>query len=250
MTAIVEVDPLTVRAAQDLERAFLSGLADSQNAFERIVETKAWTGLGFGSLSDWWAERVQPVMHSLSMRPSPEMARLAIEAVREEQATLPAPQRSPQRDLARMVGYDQKTVSNWTRSSTEEASSTEDLDRGDVADELETPLPVSMPEGQAWGDAFAAGIDAAEDEAPTAATEPDRPRPPKWDPEDRKRHEDEVARIRDIAAAREQSKTIVTDVTAAVCVVVAGCRLGETGLVTKEMVAKLRSAVDLLEGEL
>ncbi len=265
MTAVAHVDPLTVRAAQDMERTFLSGLADSQHAFEQIVESKAWTGLGFGSFAAWWSARVQPTMRSLSMQPSAEMARLAIETVRDEEKDLPKAQRSTQADLGRMVGRGEATVGrmNGTRSSRASHDAGSDLDKPEpvLAEEEERPLP-GMPLGQERGEAFASGADdveaamSAEPERPStdvplfAETMPERPRPPKWDPEERRQHEAEVARIRDIEAARDQSKTIVTDVLTAVCVVVAGCRYGETGLVTREMITKLREAIDLLEGTL
>jgi transposase-like protein len=87
--------------------------------------------------------------------------------------------------------------------------------------------------------------------APEAGTpEPAWPRPPAWDPEERRQHEAEVQRIRDIEAARRYAADILTDLRTAVCTIVAGSRLGEAGLVTKAMVRELHEAIDLLEGEL
>src|SRR5574342_105099 len=58
-----------------------------------------------------------------------------------------------------------------------------------------------------------------EREAPSTV-EPERPRPPKWDPEERRQHELEVRRIQDIEAARRIAKTIVTEIQALVVTVV------------------------------
>ena len=76
------------------------------------------------------------------------------------------------------------------------------------------------------------------------------PKPPKWDPEDRRRHEEEVRRIRAIEDARHAAQTIVTELRSLVVTVVTGSRFGESGLVTTQMVKELHEAIDLLEGEL
>lgn len=251
MTAIEDRTAITAEIAFNLEAEFLGGLEDAQFAYERIVETEAWNLLGFDTFADWWAQRVQPVMRALSMRPTREIAASVVERVREEEAELPPAQRRTQRELADMVGISTKTLQRQSQDRPEGTlSAGTDLGEPEpLAVDEEPPLP-GMPVGQEKADAFMAGIDAVEDAAEPAPEFPIRPAPPKWDPEDRKRHEEEVARIRDIKAARDQAQTIVTDVLTAVCVVVAGCRLGETGLVTKEMITKLREAIDQLEGEL
>lgn len=82
------------------------------------------------------------------------------------------------------------------------------------------------------------------------AVEPERPKPPKWDPEEREAHEAEVRKQQDIASAKRASQTIVTEFRSLVVTVVSGCRYGEKGLVTREMIADLRKTLDLLEGEL
>jgi hypothetical protein len=97
--------------AEELEKAFLAGLEDAQAAYEQIVETQAWTDLGFDTFAAWWEERVRPTMRALSMRPTREIAAAVIEQVREEEADLPPAQRRTQRELAEMVGVDQATVS-------------------------------------------------------------------------------------------------------------------------------------------
>lgn len=82
--------------------------------------------------------------------------------------------------------------------------------------------------------------------------EPMRPedKPGYWSPEDRRKHEEEVQVRRDIAAAHRAAANIVLEFRTAVVTVVSGCRYGEKGLVTAEMIADLRKALDLLEGEL
>ena len=58
------------------------------------------------------------------------------------------------------------------------------------------------------------------------------------------------ARQRDIESARRAAGRIVADTQSAVVTIVIGHEQGETGLVTKEMIAALRSAADLLEEKL
>lgn len=82
------------------------------------------------------------------------------------------------------------------------------------------------------------------------APEPERPTPPKWDPEERRQHEEDIQRRRDIEAAHRFASNIVTDFRSAVVTIVSGCRLGEPGLITPDMIRDLRQALDLLEAEL
>lgn len=280
MTAEIAVTLQAARARAARIRSGMVGYLTTLAEIKAAYEERDWDTLGYGS----WEAYVDSEFSEAKLRLSPEHRqkavaelRLAGMSTRAIGSALGVAKGTVDNDLARlansgqsvtpervvsldgrerpavmperpkpapMVGRSEATVGriNGTRSVPATNVARDDLD--EPQDEG-PPLP-GMPEGQERGDAFMAGIDAGE----SAAPEPERPRPPKWDPQDRRRHEDEVARIRDIAAAREQSKTIVTDVTAAVCVVVAGCRLGETGLVTREMITKLREVVDLLEGEL
>lgn len=97
-------------------------------------------------------------------------------------------------------------------------------------------------------ESFDPAVHVRADDSATAPAE--LPRPPKWDPEERRKHEEEVRRTQDIESARQYSKTIVTQVRSLVVTIVTGCRYGEKGLVTAEMIADLRKAIDLLEGEI
>lgn len=87
--------------------------------------------------------------------------------------------------------------------------------------------------------------------AEPAAKQP-RPedQPGYWSPEERKAHEAEVRRKQEIASAHRAAKNIVTEFRSLVVTVVSGCRYGEKGLVTRQMVADLREVLDLLEGEI
>lgn len=87
-------------------------------------------------------------------------------------------------------------------------------------------------------------------EGDAGSAEPERPAPPKWDPAERAAHEEAVQRRRDIDAAHRFASNIVTQFRSAVVTIVSGCRLGEPGLVTKDMIRDLHQALDLLEAEL
>lgn len=125
---MTDVATLTAADAQELERSFLSGLNDAQDAYERIIAAEAWTALGHDSFAEWWSAKVQPSMRALSMRPTKEIASAAIARVKSDEAALPPAQRRRDSELADMVGVDQKTVSNWSRSTVEETSSDVDLE--------------------------------------------------------------------------------------------------------------------------
>lgn len=237
---------LTAEQAESLEAAFLGGLEEAQFAYGRIVEHEAWKPLGFDRFADWWDERVTPTMHALSMRPTREIAAAVIERVRQDEAELPPAQRRTQQELADMVGVHRDTISGRKRQDQSHAEVPPATDLELAPGEEEPPLPVEFPKGQERGDSFMAGIDAVE----SAAPEPERPSPPKWDPGDRRQHEAEALRLRDIADAQQQAKTLVPDVRALIFTVLQGSRQGAKGLVTHDMIADIRRAVDLLEGEI
>lgn len=94
----------------------------------------------------------------------------------------------------------------------------------------------------------AAGAAAGQDPRPAAV--PDQPKPAKWAPGEREAHDAEVLRQQDIRSAHRAAENIVTEFRTLVVTVVTGVRLGETGLVTAEMIADLRKTLELLEGEL
>lgn len=137
--------------AQLLEEAFLGGLEDMQNAYERIVETEAWLSLGFDSFAGWWQQRVMPTMRALSMRPTREIAAAVVEKVREEEADLPPAQRRTQRELADMVGMDRSSLANRDGSRSAPRAESRQPD-------LETE-PVAMPARQDVADTITAALD-------------------------------------------------------------------------------------------
>lgn len=147
--------------AQLLEEAFLGGLEDMQNAYERIVETEAWLSLGFDSFAGWWQQRVMPTMRALSMRPTREIAAAVVDKVREEEAELPPAQRRTQRELADMVGVGKDTVGRLlgTRSAPDASAPQPDLEH----------QPVAMPARQDDADAIVAAIDEVMQAAPRKA---------------------------------------------------------------------------------
>ena len=115
--------------AEDLEKAFLAGLEDAQAAYEQIVETQAWTDLGFDTFAGWWDERVRPTMRALSMRPTREIQAAVVEQVRAEEAELPPAQQRTQRELAEMVGLSEKTLQRQNQDRPERTmSATTDLE--------------------------------------------------------------------------------------------------------------------------
>jgi len=59
-----------------------------------------------------------------------------------------------------------------------------------------------------------------------------------------------IQQRKDIESAQRAAQNIVTDFRTLVVTIVTGSRLGEPGLVTDEMLADLRKAFDLLDGEL
>jgi len=77
----------------------------------------------------------------------------------------------------------------------------------------------------------------------------DKPKPAPWTAEERKAHEEEVQLQKDRESARSFAKTFVTHVRNQVLTIVAGYRLGETGLVTLDDIAACRKVLDMLEKE-
>jgi protein gp37 len=138
-----------IEEAKQLEEAFLSGLNNAQDAYERIVETEAWTTLGFDAFADWWVERVMPIMRALSMKPTRELGAAVVDQVRTEEAGLPPAQRRTQRELAEMAGVHPDTLSGRKRQDPQaaEVPPTPDLD-----------VP-AMPAGQDVADAIADAFD-------------------------------------------------------------------------------------------
>lgn len=144
--------------AEELEKAFLAGLEDAQAAYEQIVETQAWTELGFDSFVGWWDERVRPTMRALSMRPTREIAAAVVEKVRQEEADLPPAQRRTQQEIAEMVGVSEATVGRLAGTRSSGATS-------DAGADLE-------PEGSPVVEAVAAAIQEVVDRPRPKASHP------------------------------------------------------------------------------
>jgi hypothetical protein len=108
---------------------------------------------GFERFADWWAERVQPTMRALSMRPTREIAAAVVEQVRAEEAELPPAQRRRDYELAEMVGATPDEIRNRaSRSTSTGIPAKVDVEQSDL---------VEMPAGQEHADASLAAIDKA-----------------------------------------------------------------------------------------
>jgi hypothetical protein len=86
--------------------------------------------------------------------------------------------------------------------------------------------------------------------APVAPREPVTPppgSPATWTPEQVEANRLEVERVRMIDRAQRKSRVLVTEIRGLINEVLAGVALGERGLITAEMVADIRKAVDQLE---
>jgi hypothetical protein len=66
----------------------------------------------------------------------------------------------------------------------------------------------------------------------------------------RRAHEARIADARNIELAQEAARSVVTNLQSAVAALVTGARSGKRRLITADMVATLRAAIDLLEEEL
>jgi hypothetical protein len=105
------------------------------------------------------------------------------------------------------------------------------------------PVERPMPARQDVADRIVAGIDQH-------AAAPVVEKPPAWDPAEREAHMADVQKRRAIEDAHQQAKTLVPDIRSRIHTVLAGYRLGEKHLVTRDQIADLRAALDLLEKEI
>lgn len=123
---------ITVIEAQELEKRFLGSIEDAQDAFERIVESRAWVQLGHETFVDWYQTRVVPKMRSLSAKPTKELQEVVIKTITAEEANLPKAQQHRSREIADLVGMSQAAVSAVVRSASEQKCS--DVDQGKQPD--------------------------------------------------------------------------------------------------------------------
>lgn len=129
---------MQVASPEELERRIVAGLADAQEAYEDFVSMEGWTQRGFDSFASWWSGVVVPVMRSLSMRPTREIAAKVIERVREEERDLPSTQRRTQAEIGRLVGVGEATVGRLAGTRSTRASHDA---RDDLVPEPTTPGP-------------------------------------------------------------------------------------------------------------
>lgn len=189
MTEIASVETLTAGQARVLTDEIRSDLGGLLPKVKRAYEGRADKALGYDSWAIYCAYELDGIRVPLADRPA-----MVAELRQNGMST---------RAIGAALGVGKSTVD---RDLSTVPSGTVEPERITSLDGRERPA--TMPARQEVADQITAAIDE----------KAQRPRPPKWDPEERRRHEEEVARLRDIDAARQQAKTIVTDVLAAVCV--------------------------------
>lgn len=215
-------------------------------------EESDWKTLGYDSWVDYLdgefgAERLGlPAEHREKALTELRMAGMSVRAIAE---TTGKPKSSIGDGLSELSGAGQLTTPDMARGLDEKSrpaarpplveAMTQAIE--DAAGHPSTDVPAPRdPDPMTPGPAIAT----------TEEPGTERPRPPKWDPTERRAHEEAVQKRLAVDAARRTAQTIVTTVLAEVVTVVTGCRYGETGLVTADMIRELRKAIDLLEGEL
>lgn len=105
--------------AERYEASFLRNIGAAGEDYAWILANEAWLRLGFETFTDWYERRVAPVAARLGLRPARDQAKAAIEKAAEEQKALPKDQRRSQRELARVFGVSQATISRAAGDSNE-----------------------------------------------------------------------------------------------------------------------------------
>lgn len=241
LAARIDAPQSTLDEARQRAERIRSGLATYAQMRQDIADAYArrdWVALDYGSWFAYVDGEFGEELRGLSRDERPA----AVADLRQQGMST--------RQIGAAVGVSHEQVrrdlAQVSRDVTPESAS-DCAPSAPVEPKTDAPAP-STPEKVTGkdGKSYPAKRPSTSDEKPVKPED----RPGYWSPEDRKTHEAEVARIRDIEAARRQSKTIVTGFLAAVVTVVTGSRYGEKGLVTREMVAELRKAIDLLEREI
>jgi len=135
-----QADPIA--DARRHEASFLRNIAAAGEDHAWIIANQAWLQLGFDTFVDWYEARVAPVAARLGLRPAREQAKAALEQAAQEQRALPPKERRPQRELARVFGVSQPTVSRALGDSNE-SNETENAQVGGTNSEQvgENPRP-------------------------------------------------------------------------------------------------------------
>jgi len=248
MKAVVEAKERFARQRAGQIRQGMRDYIKTLGLVKQAWEESDWKTLGYGSWIDYLdgefgAERLGlPPEHREKALTELRMAGMSVRAIAE---TTGKPKSSIGDGLSELSGAGQLTTPEKARGLDEKTRPTS-----------RPPLVEAVAQAiqEAAGEAPSSVPLAVEpdDPGPTTTREvgPERPKPPAWDPAERRAHEEEVQKRLAVEAARRTAQTIVTTVLAEVCTVVQGCRYGEVGLVTPDMVRELRKAIDLLEGEL
>ncbi|HZM83744.1 MAG TPA: hypothetical protein VFC19_49125 [Candidatus Limnocylindrales bacterium] len=239
---------LTAEQARTLTDGIRARVADLLPFIKQAYEGRADQALGYATWHEYCMAELSGIRIPLTDRPA-AVAELRQNGMstRAIGSALGIGQTQVVRDLSRLN-------TNGSVDQPERVVSLDGRGRPAVMPERPTsepvPAPVEMPARQDVADAIVAGIEQNLNGHNSSKPDVERPKPPAWDPEERKAHEEEVLLRQDIEAARRGAETLVTDVRALIFTVLHGSRRGAQGLVTAEMIADLRKAVDLLEGEI
>lgn len=210
---------LTADEARSLTDEIVAKLARLVPLVKRAYEGRADKALGYSSWHDYCATELGGIRIPLSDRPA------AVAELRE-------------------AGMSTRAIGSALGTS--EATVRRELRHGDAVEPAKVisldgrERPATMPKGQDVAEKILAAIDER-----TAA--PSTSSGQEMSPEERdKREEKRLA----IAAARRTAKTLVSTVMEDVATLLGARELGVPGLITPQMIAGLRRAVELLEGEL
>lgn len=232
---------LTAEQARALTDKICKRLADLLPLIKEAYEGRADRALGYDSWHDYCTTELGGVRIPLADRP------MMVADLRQNGMST--------RAIGSALGISKDTVAReLARVSDETRVKVNGFDGKTYP--AARPAAPELPARQDVADKIVAGIDqhvastSAGQDLPPAPVEPERPRPPKWEPDERRAHEEEVLLRQDIDAARRGAETLVTDVRALIFTVVHGSRRGARGLVTADMISDLRKAIDLLEGEI
>lgn len=227
---------LTAEQARALTDGIRARVADLLPLIKQAYEGRADQALGYATWHDYCMAELSGIRIPLTDRPA------AVAELRQNGMST--------RAIGSALGVSAATV---TRDLAGVSSETPDRVTGIDGQSYASaqpakPVAPEMPARQDVADQIVAGIE--QNLNGHNGSTPERPKPPAWDPEERRQHEEDVQRRRDIDAAQRHAASIVTDLRSSVVTIVTGCRLGETGLVTADMIRDLLEAIELLKGEL